>query len=126
MGYLAAENNSTGRSAVCTYDFGVRRPHRIQVRLSDDERTALKAAASTRGVSRADVLRAGIEAAPRLADVPTREEVLATLRDRAQTSVTALIALERALRLAPPTQRLPAGPVSLDELRRTGELKAVP
>ena len=75
----------------------MKRPHRVAVRLSDDELARLDEL-RPRGVPRATFVRQLLrEPAPR--DVATHQEVLGVLTALARdSSVTAAVALERALR----------------------------
>jgi hypothetical protein len=106
-----------------------RRPHRIQVKLSDSEFGALEALASA-GRTKADVLRSALTASPAAArpettTPPTRRHAIALLREAAeQGSVPAMAALERALRLGGEASEVRPGPISLDEIE--SELRAIP
>jgi hypothetical protein len=101
-----------------------RRPHRIQVKLSDAELHSLEARVGATGGTKADVMRSALEmpgpVAAEFLEVPSRERALALLAGAAeQGSVTAMASLERALRLGgEPPQAPRTGPVTPEELRQ--------
>jgi hypothetical protein len=104
------------------------RDYVLRVRLSDEELAELDAAASRAGLTRARLVRqllaGGRDAA---GTTPSRQEALGMLAEAAREgNVPAMVALERALRLAPEPELAPVktGPIGLDELR-PGELRVV-
>jgi hypothetical protein len=94
----------------------------VNMRLAELDRARLDRLASTRGLSRSELVRrllAEADGAPATIP-PNRSEALQLLAEKARAgSVAAMVALERALRLggepAMPV-RVKAGPVSLEEL----------
>jgi len=105
-----------------------RRPHRLEVKLTDAEHEALSARARERGVPMATVLREtyfrNAEVSPPPDEVPSRRAVLAQLAVAADGgSVHAMTVLARELRLEEPAPVLKPGPVTAEELAR--ELRVV-
>jgi Ribbon-helix-helix protein, copG family len=94
------------------------RPRRLSVKLTDQEYNALEARVAAEGTTKAAVVRAAI-ASPRARGAGaglTHDEALGLLSDAAKRGlITAMIALEPALRLAPvkpgePTAEQPVPP----------------
>jgi hypothetical protein len=101
----------------------------LRVRLSDEEMARLDAAAVAAGETRAGFARRLLQGDGEPVSVPpSREEAIELLAAAARNgNVTAMMALERALRLGGESaQREPVqtGPVSLEELP-PGELRVV-